>query len=67
MTDKTKSVLKRFVKIFIAGGVAGLSTAFVATPSFNTLADLKMWMFTLITAFVSGGLAALEKYLNWQE
>lgn len=59
-------VLKRFVKAFLSGGAGALLVALGSAPSLTTLASLKMWLSTLAVAFISGGILAIEKYLQAQ-
>lgn len=60
-----KSVIKRFFKGFVSGGIAyaviSLNTG-MTVSSFN---DLKTLAITVGIAFVTGGLLAVEKALNW--
>ncbi|HEX5429848.1 MAG TPA: hypothetical protein VFX17_02080 [Patescibacteria group bacterium] len=60
---KLESVVMRFIKGFVAGGLGSvgvlLSVGIGAT-------DLKKLGLALLTAFISGGLLAIEKAYNWQ-
>jgi len=67
MSDKIKTILKRFLRVFLSGGFATLVVALSASPSLNTLADLKVWLSTLSVAFLAGGFSALEKASRWQD
>lgn len=67
MSDFVKTILKRFGRVFLSGGLAALLVALSANPSLNTLGDLKVWLTTLAIAFISGGFAALEKASRWQD
>lgn len=60
---KLQSVLLRFVKGFVSGGLGSVAVLLSAgIPA----TDLKKLGLALITAFISGGLLALEKAYNWQ-
>ena len=70
MNQVTKEALKtiamRFLRAFIAGGVASLVTFFAASQ-FNpeVLKDPYALVLSLTTAFLSGGLQALDKLLRY--
>lgn len=56
-----KIITKRFVKVFFFGGIG----AMVAVLAINPLADItqwRPWLAILATAFLSGGLGAIEKW-----
>lgn len=55
-------VFLRFGRAFLAGGLAALFTV-SALPGY-TLADLRVWVLTLIIAFVTGGLQGLDKFVR---
>lgn len=65
MSDQLKSVALRFVKAFLAGGASSVVLALAQAPSLNTLADLKTWLLALGMAFLTGGVLAVEKAVNW--
>jgi hypothetical protein len=67
MTDKATTLLKRFGRTFLFGGVAALLMALSTTPSLATLGDLRVWLTTLVMAFITGGLAAIDKAYRWQD
>lgn len=54
-------ILKRFGKMFLAGGLSSALVTMAAHPMASDL-DLKSWLVVLLTAFITGGLAALEKW-----
>jgi hypothetical protein len=58
-----KIVAKRFIKSFLAGGFAGLVLQLSVSPApvLTSLVELKTWGYTLVYAFIVGGLMALEK------
>ncbi len=62
---KSKSVFNRFLKAFIAGGVASISALLSSGVTFSTVEELRALVFSFAVAFVTGGVMALEKYLNW--
>lgn len=62
---KSKSVFNRFLKAFLAGGLASISALISAGVSFSNTNELKNFIVVLIGAFFSGGIMALEKYLSW--
>jgi len=62
---KSKSVFNRFLKAFLAGGLASIGALISAGVSFSTTQELKNFIVVLIGAFLSGGIMALEKYLSW--
>jgi len=63
----TKIILLRFLRGFIAGGVANLA-AILAASQFNvsSLADLQALSYAIGIAFVTGGLMALDKMLRYE-
>ena len=66
---KFKVLLNRFLRGFIAGAVASLAA--LLPVSFNSLNDIKAWLFiAMMTAFsggLTGGLLALDKALRWKK
>lgn len=62
-----KAIFKRFLKGFLASGVASMVLIFKAGVVINTLEDLKQLVVVLFVAFFTGGLMALEKTLRWKE
>lgn len=61
-----RSVVTRFGKAFIYGGLASVLAQLAIVPTLATLEDLKTWGTALLFAFLTGGIMALEKALNWQ-
>lgn len=61
--SKFESVLIRFVKGFVAGGLASIG---MLLASGLPATDLRKLAIALLTAFLSGGLLAVEKAYNWQ-
>jgi hypothetical protein len=64
---QTKAVLKRFLKGFIAGGLAQIALIISAGVTFHNLAEAKALVTVLIAGFISGGLLAVEKMLFWTD
>jgi hypothetical protein len=62
-----KTIALRYARAFIAGGIASLATFFAASQ-FNpeTLKDPKVLIISVGTAFIAGGLQAIDKLLRWQ-
>lgn len=63
---KTQSVIRRFIKGFIAGGLASTSMVLAGGITLTSIEDIKSLSYSLILAFITGGILALEKMLNWQ-
>jgi len=61
----THSIFKRFLKGFVAGGLAEVVVKLTAGVSISSLADLKNLGATLLLAFFVGGLLAIQKWLSW--
>jgi hypothetical protein len=64
--DKFKAIAMRFVKGFIAGGVGAVVSLIGTGAVIHNFADTKALVFAAATAFIAGGLLAIEKLLNWQ-
>jgi hypothetical protein len=62
-----KSIFKRFLKGFIASGVATSLLVLSSGVVINSLEDLKQFIVSLFVAFLTGGLMAVEKGLRWKE
>jgi len=60
-----KSVVKRFGKGFIAGGVAGALLVINSGVVITSVEDLKKLGMAVVVGFITGGLLAIEKALNW--
>lgn len=63
----TKTIVLRFLRGFLAGGVANAS-AILAASQFNvrSLADAQALAYVLGIAFVTGALMALDKMLRYE-
>lgn len=58
-------VFMRFVRVFVFAGVAQVGLILTATPLSSFDPDkLKQWLGILVTAFVSGGIAAIDKAIR---
>lgn len=58
--------LKRFVKGFIAGGVAQAVLIMQAGLTFHDVTELRNVGWMLLAGFITGGLLALEKMLMYE-
>ena len=56
-----ESVLVRFTKGFIAGGIAQVLLIVGPGLSFHSLGDVKTVLTAVVFAFLTGGLLAIEK------
>lgn len=56
-------ISKRFVKMFLIGGTSSVLLAMAGNP-LTDLTQLKSWILILLTAFITGGLAAFEKWVQ---
>lgn len=69
MTTKSKVVLKRFLKGALSGAVSTASVVAVAMPN-NTFSEVSAWISTVLIALiigaVSGGILAVDKYINFK-
>lgn len=60
-----KAGLKRFGKGFVAGGIAQVALIVGAGFQFHNLEDLRTWGTAILFGFLTGGLLAVEKMLNY--
>ena len=69
MTQKIKSTLMRFAKVFCFSGFGAMAT--LATFTGNSWKDLATWLSALSFSFVVGGIsgviAGYEKWANWTD
>jgi hypothetical protein len=69
MKEKAQVLFERFLRGFVAGGVAS-AIAVVPNDGMN-LDDATAWLFRLIlaalTGGITGGLLALDKYFRWTD
>lgn len=61
------SIVKRFLKGFVAGGIASALMIVKSTSVLSTWHDMQMFAFALIVGFITGGLLAVEKALSWED
>ena len=54
-------VFLRFLRVFVAGGLGSMATVTMVGYSWS---DFRAWIVALLAAFISGGLAALDKGLR---
>jgi len=54
-------VFLRYLRVFVAGGIATMATVVISGYSLN---DFKTYLVALLSGFISGGLAALDKALR---
>jgi len=54
-------VFLRYLRVFVAGGIATMATVVISGYSLN---DFKTYLIALLSGFISGGLAALDKALR---
>jgi len=54
-------VFLRYLRVFVAGGIATMATVVISGYSIN---DFKTYLIALLSGFISGGLAALDKALR---
>lgn len=67
MSEKLITIIKRFGRAFVSGGLGALVVALSTSPGLATLGDLKVWLTTLAIAFLAGGISALDKLARWQD
>lgn len=63
--SKYQTVLIRFTKGFIAGGLASVVAVLAGGVNIQSVEDLQKVLISLIVPFITGGLLAIEKYLNY--
>lgn len=66
-TEQFIVVAKRFFRGFIAGGVASAAALLAAGATLNTWDDLRQLSIAVATAFISGGLLAIDKMFRWTD
>jgi hypothetical protein len=67
MDSKAVVLLKRFIRGFVAGGLASVAAQLATNIVISNIADLKKLGISLAVAFISGGILAIEKALRWVE
>jgi len=61
------AIFKRFLKGFIAGGIASAAALLAAGVTVASIEDLKKFSISLATAFLVGGLLGIEKMISWTD
>jgi len=62
-----KAIALRFARVFVSAGIAQVSVILATNPLTDfTPQVLKAWLLLLITSFISGGLAALDKAIRYE-
>lgn len=67
MTIKQKSLIGKFIKGVIAGGLASVAVSLQSNYSVSSLTDLVTLANILGTAFLSGTVLTAMKYLTWEK
>lgn len=67
MNVMMKSSITRFLKGFVAGGIAQVIVIVNAGLSISSIADVKAVFTAVIVGFLTGGLLAMQKMLTWKE
>lgn len=69
MTQKVKSIIMRFIKGFVSGGLGNIVV--LASFAGSSWKDLGTWLsaigFSFIVGGISGVLLGAEKWLNWTD
>lgn len=66
MTTMIKASAMRFLKGFVAGGLASVATFLAAGVTIHDLSQLQTFAYPLAMAFVTGGILGIEKLLTWK-
>jgi hypothetical protein len=61
-----KAIAMRFLKGFLAGGFGAISSQLALGIAVHSVEELKIFLISLVAAFVSGGTLALQKMLSWK-
>jgi|GEM_PF-2545666 len=65
--QRLKVTLRRFIKGFVAAGLAQVAILINAGITIHNLADARNLLTVLGTAFIAGGLLGLEKLVNYEQ
>lgn len=65
--EKFVVLAKRFARGFVAGGLASVVSMIQAGIVINTIEDLRPIGYAMATAFITGGILAIEKLSRWQD
>lgn len=67
MSDKTKAIIIRFIKGFIAGGIGSILPMLVVINPKDLIENPNIIVYNLFVSFFTGGLLAMQKLLSWQD
>lgn len=67
MSPMIKSAINRFVKGFLAGGIAQVVLIINAGITINSIVDIKVIVTAIFIGFLTGGLLAVQKMISWKE
>lgn len=62
-----KVILKRFLKGFLSAGIASVVLVINSGVVIQSVSDLKVFLYSLAVAFISGALLATEKAINYKQ
>lgn len=62
-----KSAVIRFLKGFVAGGIAQVILIINAGLTISSIADVKAVFTAVVVGFLTGGLLAMQKMLAWKK
>lgn len=62
--EQTKRIAMRFLRGFLAGGLASVATFLSAGVNVTDIEGIKALSFALGTSFVAGGILALDKLVR---
>lgn len=65
--EQLQAGLRRFLKGFIAGGLASVMVFLATGTPVQDFADIQNLRFPLAMAFLTGGLQSIQKMLSWKE
>jgi hypothetical protein len=63
----TKAILLRFVRGFLAAGIASITAQLAIGVTVSSVEDLKKLGISLAVAFISGGLMAIDKLIRFKD
>lgn len=65
--SKIEAIVKRFLKAFIAGGLASIGVLVANGVTFSDEKEFKNFLLTLVGAFITGGIMAIQKWYSWTD
>lgn len=65
--SKSAVIFNRFIKAFLAGGLASIGVLIANGVSFSNEQELKNLIVTLVGAFLTGGIMAIQKWYTWTD